>query len=230
MKQLKDNLEKVPDKKVGISIDDCLPRIQKLVDFYGRKFNAEVLGTPVDDMFQEAVYQLLRTKYLERYDYTRPIHVYLSGFIYNLFCHAFKRGMSSVAQAESIERGSEATSFSVLTRVGTTDERLDDAHEYKAIIKLLDSNFKPTLYTIYDTSLHFICVTDTPTDYECSIQMPHSHSLVFSLLYQGLSAMEIKQTLHMPPPEFTLIMKELAQVSEIRSWADSKGFRINRKI
>ena len=230
MKQLKDNLEKIPDKNVGISIDDCIPRIQKHLDFYGRKFNAEVLGTPVEDMFQEAVYQLLRTKYLERYDYTRPIHVYLSGFIYNLFCHAFKRGMSSVAQAESIERGSEATSFSVLTRVGTTDERLDDAHEYKAIIKLLDSNFKPTLYTIYDTSLHFICVTDTPADYECSIQMPHSHSLVFSLLYQGLSAMEIKQTLHMPPPEFTLIMKELAQVTEIRSWADSKGFRINRKI
>lgn len=228
MNNLKDNLERVPDKKVGISIDDCLPRVKKLVDFYGRKFNADVLGTPIEDMFQEAVYQLLRTKYLERYDYTRPIHVYLSGFIYNLFCHAFKRGMSNVAQAESIERGSEATSFSVLTRIGTTDDVLDDAQEIEAIIRMLDKKFKPKTYSVFDNNLHFICTTQEPEEYSNSVLIPQSHSAVFSLLYQGLSATEIKQSLRMQPPVFTAIMKDLSYVEEIRSWADSKGFRVNK--
>lgn len=227
MKKPKDELEAVPDKKIGISIEDCLPRIEKLVNFYYRKFNADVLGTPLEDMYQETVYQILRTKYLDRYDYTRSVHVYLSGFIYNLFCHTFNRGMSAVSQAESIERGSEATNFSVLSRVGTTEHAAEDKQEYEYIVKMLRKRFKAEVYSVFDKNLHFICTTKEIGNYKGNYVIPHSPSYIFILLHQGLSATEIKHTLHMVPANFTALIKLLASVPEIRDWADSKGFRIN---
>lgn len=207
---------------------DTFDRVKNLVNFYYFKF---VLKEPFNDVFNDLVYSIMRSKYLERYDGSRPIHNYLSGFVYNHFCKVYKKESYVVSRAESLDQEMFEDSDTVLS------DRIEIAHNFDCdsnlevanIIKILDSHFYYSTFVSFDKNLRFEGVFDISSRQEFDAThcvFPRSASVVFLLLFKGLSQTDIKQVLRVSKSWVSKTVTAISEVPEIREYAIQSGYRI----
>ena len=203
-------------------------KVKKLVDFYYYKFS---IREPQEDVFHEVVLSLMTTHYIERFDDSKPIHNYLSGFIYNHFCKMYKREGYAVNQARGLETSlTEEGDFSLLSTIDVSaDEDPDDAIEMGFILNLLEKKFPYYTFIVYDKNLrlHGVFSKDDNVSFDSSyFIIPRSVSQVFRLLYSGMSQTEIKDVLLVSKAWVSKIVSRIISLDELRDLAKSKGFKI----
>mgnify|MGYP001771211075 CR=1 FL=1 len=212
----------------SIHDEEIFERVKKLVNFYYFKFNVR---EPQHDVLNSVVLSLMTTKYIERYDNSRPIHNYLSGFIYNYFCKLYKREGYSVSKAQALEQPlTDEEGFTLLSTIeAEVDYDPDDSMEVEHIAKLLGRKFPYHTYLVYDCNLriHGIFTVLDKVSFDSSyFIIPRSAEQVFRLLYMGLSQTDIKSLLLVSKSWTSKIVSRIISLKELRDFARSKGFRI----
>lgn len=207
---------------------DTFERVKNLVNFYYFKF---VLKEPFNDVFNDLVYSLMKSKYLERYDGSRPIHNYLSGFVYNHFCKVYKKESYVVSRAESLDQElflDSDTTLGELIEVESYQDS-DSKLEMENIVKILDSHFFYSTFVSFDKNLRFEGIFDASerNNFDDShFVLPRSHSVVFTLLFKGLSQTDIKQVLRVSKSWVSKTVTAISEVPEMRDLAVSCGYRL----
>lgn len=203
-------------------------KVKKLVDFYYYKFS---IREPQDDVFHDIVLSLMSTMYIERFDDSKPIHNYLSGFIYNHFCKAYKREGYAVNQAQGLEVSlTEDGDFTLLSTIDSASNvDPDDSIELEAILNLLEEKFPPHTFLVYDNNLRLFGIfsKDDVLDFDFPYFIVYrSVGQVFRLLYEGLSQTEIKDLLLVSKAWVSKIVSRIVSLEELQNFAKSKGFKI----
>ena len=203
-------------------------KVKKLVDFYYYKFS---LREPQEDVFHDVVLSLMTTRYLERFDSSKPIHNYLSGFIYNHFCKTYKREGYAVSKAQHLEASlTEEGDFSLLSTIDASSNfDPDDAIAMEQIASVLDERFPFHTFIVYDSCMRFYGVfsTEDNIEFDDSYFIIHrSSSQVFKFLYRGMSQTEIKDLLLVSKAWVSKIVSRIISIPELRSFASSKGYKL----
>jgi len=209
---------------------DVLAYVEKLCKSYYYKFNVK---EPFDDVYHNVVLQIITTKYLERFNpEIRPLHNYLSGYIYNYFCKVYKKEGYAVNQARSLEDSlvPDGDSFTLLSTIASEEDVDEDASmEIEFIIKCLDEKFPYFTYLVYNSNLRvegiFSVVEDVSFD-ETFLIVPRSAAQVFKLLYLGFNQTEIKNLLLVSKSWTSKVVSRIVSLEELRDFAKNKGFKI----
>ena len=207
---------------------DIFNKVKKLVDFYYYKFS---IKEPQEDVFHDVILSLMSTHYIERFDDSKPIHNYLSGFIYNHFCKCYKREGYAVNQAQGLEVSlTEQGDFTLLSTIDSAaDTDPDDSIEVESILNILERKFPHYTFIVYDKNLRFFGIysKDDNLVLDSSYFVVYrSVGQVFKLLYSGMSQTEIKDLLLVSKAWVSKIVSRIVSLSELQEFAKSKGFKV----
>lgn len=209
---------------------DVLAYVEKLCKSYHFKFNVR---EPLEDVFHNVVLQIITTKYLERFNPSiRPLHNYLSGYIYNYFCKVYKKEGYAVNQARSLEESlvPEGDTFTLLSTIDSSEDvDVDASMEIEYIIKCLDKKFPYFTYLVYNSNLRIegIYTVGEDVSFDTSYYViPRSAAQVFKLLYLGFNQTEIKNLLLVSKSWTSKVVSRIVSLEELRDFAKNKGFKI----
>lgn len=208
-----------------------LENIRKLSASYHYRFTVK---EPLDDVFQDVVLQLMVTKYMDRYDGSRPIHNYLSGFIYNFFCKVYRKEHYAVNQAQSLDKDINPafSDFSLANILESDSERdMDSDLLLETIRKNLERQYPFSSFVVYtsEKNLRYVGAFKKPEypkyfNKAQFITLTRSHSTVFHYLGVGLTQVEIKDLLHVSKSWVSKIVTSIAEVEEVKDFAEIHGF------
>lgn len=207
---------------------DVFERVKKLTSFYYYKFN---IREPFNDVLNSIVLALMVSKYLERFDNSRPLHNYLSGYIYNHFCKVYKKEQYNVNRAVCIDdSSSEEYIKPYIEKIESSNDDPDDSLTIEAISKILDFRFPYHTFLAYNRNLRIAGIFTI--DKEDSLRsthyiIPRSAGQVFRMLYSGMTQAEIKNLLLVSKSWTSKVVSRIVSLTELREFARSKGFRVN---
>lgn len=206
---------------------DVLARLNNLTRFFYFKFSVK---EPFEDVYHDLVYQIIHYDYLSRFDNTKPLHNYLSGFVYNHFCKLHTREHYKVSQALSLDKELSGTEHYTISDFVQAEERDPDMDmEIEFLAAHLNSYLGFSSFVVYSDSLKYkgaysIIYYDTLSSDPNNILFERSAAVVFKFLYLGMSQSEIKDILKVSKSWVSKIVKRISEVPEIRKFGASRGF------
>jgi len=211
---------------------EVIEKIKFLCKSYYYKFN---IKEPFDDIFQEVIFRLLKTKYLDRYDSSKPLHNFLSGFIFNFFCKVYKKENYVVNKALSLDKNlgsSSSESYCLANFIPSSDVEEEDTQVLlETIMTRLESIFPFSSFVVYNEELFYVGAYKKPF-YEKffnteNIIFTRSHATVFNFLYLGMSQVEIKDFLKVSKSWVSKIVTSISELKEVRELAQIYGFQFH---
>lgn len=201
---------------------EMLDRISRYVKFYYYKFK---LAEPIDDIYQEVILQLITTNYLSRYDETRSLHKYLSGFVFNIFCSQYNKEKKKESLFVSLDIEVNSETETCLSAMLVDDNSIvgnNYTEHWAEVTKVLNDlvEDKCSTYIIYNKDLSevigiFEVGKEAPkVNIEEVVILKRDLLTVFILLYVGYNKAEIARLLNVSLSWVSKISKRLEKYFE----------------
>jgi predicted XRE-type DNA-binding protein len=214
---------------------EVIDKVDHLVKFYSSKFF--IRKTQREDILQDVYLKLLTSGYLKRYDGSRPLHNYLSGFVYNHFCKVYKVENYDVEKAASIYNPVAGTDNLMLldTLEDVQDEDVSFYMYISNIHKLLLKKFGFSSFVLYNRELVYLGkfsyeAFENFESLDDTLIFTRSPAQVFSFIMAGMSQADIKEILLVSKSWVSKIVKRISELEELQEFAESKGVDIHARF